>query len=307
MNAAAKTPLAGQPYKRPQFAVTPPAIELTGDSGAGKSSSIITLLKAGLDVRVLITEGRGAEALVDAFERAWNKDKTLDFSRLHWKQVLPSNVDLAALKIKAGLSNSMGAGELQKLEDGLERRKYPQFMNLLRAMESFEDENTGRNLGNVATWDDNVAFVIDSQTGINTMIAQHVCGHRPTMTQPEFGIAQNHAMDLINMWTSLSCFFVVTGHMEKEINPNTGVEKLTIALIGKAISHRYHIPFSEALVAYRTDKYEYFWSNTDTRAVTKARYLPRSHTLAPDFGPIVKGYRDRKHAVTKEVNAPTSA
>jgi hypothetical protein len=267
-----------------------------GESGTGKTSSILTLLKMGLKVNVLVTEGNGVEILLDALARERRAHPGLDDSLLHWKLVTPSNMDYDTMLRKVALSNRLGAGALQALETGLDRDKYPQFMNMLRSCQNFISDRDGSNQGNTAAWGDDTAFVVDSMTGVNQMVVQHVCGMRPTMTQPEYGIVQNHLRDLYSLWTSLSCFFVMTAHMEKETLPLTGEVKIMASSVGKALAPELPRPFSEVILTELKGT-QFTWSTSDPRTVLKSRSLERRSGLKADFAPIVEAYRHRKEMV----------
>ena len=279
----------------PSNAMSVPSVLLMGVYGTGKTDSIITLLEAGLKVRAVLTEGNGVEVLIDSIQRRAAKKPDLDISNLAWHQVSPSTLDIKTMMSKIGLSNRNGAGELQQMESGLERFKYRQFTELLKTMNDFIDDRTGESLGNIASWGDDTALVLDSMTGMNRMIIQHVCGHRPTMTQPEYGIVQNHIMDLIYLLTSLRCFFVMTAHLEKEVNPMTGAKSFMVSTVGKAIAPDVPIPFSEVVLT-KQENGSFSWSTLDNSALLKRRTLPLKESIEPSFVPLVEAYRARKRA-----------
>ena len=56
-----------------------PSVLIEGSPGSGKTTSIVTLLKAGIETFVIITEANGLDSLLDAVERT---DAPID--KLHW-------------------------------------------------------------------------------------------------------------------------------------------------------------------------------------------------------------------------------
>lgn len=272
--------------------VNTPSILVMGPSGTGKTDSLITLLEAGLKVFVIVTEGGGIEILLDSVRRRL-KGKEHLFQNLHWAQIMPSSLNTKALLAKARLSNTMGVADMQKTEQGLERNKYPQYMNLIRLLDNLVCQRTGEVIGNVATLDDSWALVVDSMTGLNQMIAQHVKGHRPTMTRPEYGVCQEHIRDMLALWTSLRCFFVLVAHVSRETNDVTGQERVTASTIGQALTSEIPAFFSE-IVKTGVVGDQYIWSTLDQSTDVKHRALPRDAKIKPTFVPIVEAYRRRK-------------
>lgn len=301
LNTTSTTPAADGVLSRMEtreVRLTVPSVLLMGPPGSGKSDVIITALEAGKKVFVISTEGNGLDTLIESYQRrkkeALAKKQTPpSIKHLHWAQVTPVPLDVTTMKIKAGISNANSVGQMQSLEQGLMRNKYPQFMNLLRLLEKMKSDRTGEEFGNIATLTDEWVVCIDSLTGLNTMIIQHVKGIRPTMTQPEYGVVQEHCRDLINMLCSISCFFILTSHVERETNEITGIEKIAASTVGKKLSQQLPAYFSEVIRTY-ADNDGFWWSTLDAAAEVKARSLPRAAKIIPSFVPIIESYERRK-------------
>lgn len=281
-----KPPLRDEP-------ITPPSVMLLGDTGSGKTHSIVTALRAGLEVFVLVTENTGVETLIDACER-----EKIPVDRLHWHRCTPTQQSWATMKAQAKLTNTNSVGELQKLEAGLERFKYPGFMNLLTCCENFICQRTKKEYGNVSDFKDDRLLVLDSQSGLNEIVGQHVTGHRITMTQPEFGVVQNHIWQLLNTFCGLSCFFLLTGHLENETDEVSGQQKFMVATVGKKLAPKLPRMFSEVVLA-KQEGNNYVWSTEDKRVATKVRALPRG-VIPADFKILVDLYQKRKLEAEKE-------
>ncbi len=275
--------------------ITPPAIMLLGDTGSGKTYAIISALKAGLEVFVLVTENTGVETLIDAC-----KKEEVDMTNLHWKRCTPTQQPWSVMKAQAKLTNNNNVGELQKLEAGLERFKYPAFINLITACEDFVCDRTKEHFGDVMTWDEKRLLVLDSMSGLNEIVSSHITGHRITMTQPEFGVVQNHIYNLTNTLCSLNCFFMVTGHLESEVDEVRGTSRFMVSTVGRKLAPKLPRMFSEVILA-REENGKYFWSTMDSKVATKSRALPKSSSLSPDFGQVVTIYQQRKEEAAKEL------
>lgn len=279
---------------------SPPATLLLGDIGAGKTHSIITALKAGLEVFVLVTENTGVDTLIDACEK-----EKVSIDNLHWKRCTPTQQSWEVMRAQAKLTNSYGVGEIQKLETGLDRFKYPAFGKLIDACADFICDRTKKSFGDVMTWDDSRLLVLDSQSGLNEIVSDHVKGHRITMTQPEFGVVQNHIYNLINTFCGLNCYVLVTGHLESEVDEVAGTSKFMVSTVGKKLAPKLPRLFSEVVLA-KVENGKYVWTTMDPKVATKTRALPRG-TMPADFALLVKAYNERKIKAAKELSGEITA
>lgn len=275
--------------------ITPPSIMILGDIGSGKTSSIISALKAGLEVFVFVTENTGVESLIDACKR-----EKVDISRLHWKRCVGTPQSWDVMLKQAKMTNSMGVAEIQKQDSGLERFSYPAFIDLIMACKDFVCDRDKQHYGDVMTWGDDRLLVLDSQSGLNEIISTHVCGHRITMTQPEFGVVQNHIYNLINTFCSLNCFFALTGHIESEIDEIAGTSRFMVSTVGKKLAPKLPRVFSEVVLAKAVENNKYQWTTVDPKVATKVRALPRG-VIPADFAILVKAYHERKAEAEKEM------
>lgn len=277
-----------------------PSIMVIGDIGAGKTFSIISALKAGLEVFVLVTENTGVDSLIEAVKAAG-----LTTERLHWKRCTPARQSWKVLKDQAKITNSNGVGEIQEMKTGLDRFKYPAFMNLIDACENFICDRTKEDFGDVLTWGEDRMLALDSLSGLSEIASTHVTGHRITMTQPEFGVVQNHIMILLNQLTSTNCHFMVTAHAELETDEVKGTTKLMASTVGRKLSPKLPRIFSDVVFAKQVNG-KYFWSTQENNVITKSRYLkPGLH--AADYRLVLDGYLARKAEAEKEMLPQTDA
>jgi hypothetical protein len=124
------------------------------------------------------------------------------------------------------------------------------------------------------------------------------------MTQPEFGVVQNHIMILLNQLTSTNCYFMVTAHVEMESDEAKGVTKLMASTVGKKLSPKLPRIFSDVIYAKQVNG-KYVWSTQENNVITKSRYLkPGQH--APDFKLLIDGYQARKLEAEKEMQPETA-
>lgn len=260
---------------------------LLGPPGAGKTTALVTFIEAGLELFVIGTEPGFEEVILDAI-----RDRGLDMSKLHYRYIAPASAPWSALKSMARQINIMGYDGLSGLKTGIDKQSYTQFMDLLSCLSDFTDQN-GVNFGPVDEFPENVAFALDSLSGLNVMALDMMIGGKPTAHQGEWGVAMNAEEKLILKLTSdLKCFFVLTAHVEKEPDILTGVPLTMVGALGRKLAPKLPRTFSDVILSVKEgDKFT--WSTAAVNVDLKSRSLPIKDNLPPDFGQIIEVWRKR--------------
>lgn len=273
----------------------PPATLLIGPAGSGKTYSIITALRAGLEVFVLVTEPDGVASLLDAC-----RDMKLPMDNLHWATALPTSEgwdDLAKMLESVSASNQKTIADASGLDYGKASFR-GSAIRLVSLMKNFVCDRTGVDYGDVTTWDDTRMFVVDTLTGWNSIAWGVTVGYKPTANPGEWGIAQNVIFNILKKVTNdRHCFFTLTAHVEKEIDEMSGVKKVTVSTLGAKLAPKIPPLFSEVVLVKKTvvgDSAAFTWSTLDAGADTKNRALPLKAVLLPDFKQVVDAYKARK-------------
>lgn len=265
-----------------------------GPPGTGKTTSLATLVKAGLSVRILFTEPGGEESFIDAMIRM-----KLPFDNVHWAYVAPGSTDWSTLEDMAKRITLLGYKDLSDLKTGIGKDKYRQFYELLATMANFKCARTGEELGPVDKFGEDCAFCLDSISGLNVMAKDLTVGAKPTMHQGEWGVAMNTEDRLIQKITSdVKCLTVCTAHVEKQRDEITGAMLITPSFLGNKLAPVIPRMFSDVILTVRENT-NFFWSTAATGADLKARNLPISGKLLPEFQPIVTSCLKRKEAIGK--------
>lgn len=261
---------------------------LLGPVGTGKTTSLTTFIEAGLELFVIGTDPGFEESILDAIER-----KGLPLEKFHYQYIAPASADWEALIQNARSINTMGYDNLSSLKMGLNKQAYTQFIELLRALSDFVDHRTGKHYGPVDDFPENVAFAIDSLSGINVMALDMMIGGKPTAHQGEWGVAMNAEEKLVLKLTSdLKCFFVLTAHIEKEPDIVTGVPLTMVGALGRKLAPKLPRTFSDVILAVKEgDKFT--WSTAAVGVDLKSRSLPIKDGLTPSFGQIVEVWKRR--------------
>jgi AAA domain len=274
----------------PPPGLQPPSVLLEGASGAGKTSSIITLLLAGIEVFVIGTEPGFIDSLLD---RARELKAPID--KLHWMSILPATEGWEALDEMVNKIGSLDFEGVSRLKGvGKDKTRVPA-QRLVKALQDFRCERDGKSYGSFTQWGDDRALVIDSLSGVSTIAWYLTVGYKPTGAPGEWNIAMNFIENLLMKINSdRRCYFVLTAHIEKEMDEISGVTRIMTSTLGRKLAPKIPRFFGEVVYAQRmTSDPKFRWSTIDNQADLKNRILPVSNMLLPSFIPIVTGHRER--------------
>lgn len=286
----------------------PPSVLLAGPTGTGKTSSLATAAKAGLDVFSIVTEPGGVESLLDSFARIG-----APIEKLHWATAMPAAQGFSAFEDMIQKISSMDFEAISKIKDGIGKSETrTAALTLLNSLKNFKCERTGNFYGDFTSWDDTRLLALDSLTGLSIIGFKLTVGYKPTAHMGEWNIAMNFVHDLlVKINSDRKCFFAMTAHLEKEMDELTSVKKMTISTIGSKLAPKIPPFFSEVV---RTSKVvdpkggppKFEWSTLSTEMDLKNRALPMQATLPADFTPIVDAHRRRKTAAAPSQTAATT-
>lgn len=264
---------------------------IEGATGTGKTHALGTAAEAvgeaGGEFFALFTES-GLETLLGF----WTDRKLPVPPYVHWHVLARPQGSFTTLAESAGLINTLAQESLHKLQDP-KRTQHNQFVSLLKALASFEDHRTGANFGAVDSWGPNRVLAMDSLTGINPIALSLVVGGKPVKSQADWGIAQDQIEKLIRQLTDgCKCHFLLTAHVEREVDQVFGGIKITVSTLGRALAPKIPPMFSDVILSQREGT-KFLWSTANTQADLKARNLPIADGLAPNFAPIFEKWRSR--------------
>ena len=263
-----------------------PNVLLLGLPGAGKTDAVATLVEAGMEVFVIFTE-QGRESLLEgAIRRGVDKDK------LHWAYVGAATPGSKGLKTLFKEISTKDQSALQKSENLGGAKNYDQILDLIDLLNDFVDQN-GVHYGDVESWGNGRALVIDGLSGINDMAMNLVVGGKPIKSIADWGIAMDSEMSLIkNYVNSTTCMFVLIGHLELNKDEVSGrIEKMP-KLLGNKNSADFGKYWSDVVLAKDTGN-DFVWSTQENGMQLKTRNLERGVKLEPSFVPLVKKWAGR--------------
>ncbi len=256
-----------------------PNILLMGESGAGKTHSIQTLIKAGINVRGIFTEPRYAPlrhiSCGDGF---------------HLATKFPTTGSWGSLAQKAENLTKYTWEQALKMPDR-EKKTYTGMWELIGLMHNFKCERCGEEFGDASEWSNDCALVLDSLSGLNHLAFQAVVGGATTKTLPQWGAAMDLELQLINKCCyDTKCFFVLVSHLERLVDEVHGGTLIQVSALGRKNAPEIPKNFDDVILA-RKNGDKFTWSTAATGVATKPTYLPLNDALAPDFEPLVQAWK----------------
>lgn len=269
-----------------------PKVCLMGLGGTGKTYAIGTLVDwataNSFEVAVLFTEN-STETLLGYF-RDHGKEPPLNF---FWHQQTTRPISLKNLLGTAEKVGKLSYEALAKSVDGDRGGDNNAFWKILQSCSDFKDDRTGKNLGPVDSFPANRIFVIDSLTELANAAMKMQIGARPMASPGDYGIAQHNLMNFLRLCTQgMNCPFVLTAHVDREIDPVTQSTKIMIKAIGKALATEIPTLFSDVIYTTReADKF--YWDTAAYGVDTKTRSLGYRSKISPDFAQIFDVWKKR--------------
>ena len=259
----------------------PASVLLIGNSGTGKTTSIKTLVEAGLEVFVVSTEPSTMLVLSDT-----PKEK------LHWVYLPPKASSFTDLQKSVKTFQGMPHGDMLKIQGASESARAA-FLQLYQTLIQFKCERCGKDCGSMENLNQQQALVLDSLSGICSIAVKAQRGLRPSMRLEEYGYIQGYISDLIiKCSTQLQAFFVCIGHVKRLQHEVTGMIESVVDLPGTKLQPEIPKWFTDTVLAKRTQTGEFVWSTVEPFASDlKGRLGSVGKNLAPTFRPLVEKWR----------------
>ena len=271
-----------------------PKILLMGPAGTGKTYALGSLVDwaaaNGKQVFVLFTEN-GLETLLGYWRDGATPKPVPEC--LHWHNTLTRPLALKSLMVAADNVGKLSYEAITKMTDGNRGGANNAFWKILSACADFTDDRTGEKFGSVDEWGADKIFVIDSLSELSNAAMKMQIGNKPTASPSDYGVAQNNLMNYIRLCTQgIAATFVLTAHIDRQIDDVSGTTKIMVKSVGKALAGEIPQLFSDVILTVREgDKFT--WDTAAYGVDCKTRSLGYRSKIVPDFGAIMSTWRQR--------------
>lgn len=256
------------------YTIPAPSVMLLGETGAGKTYAIRTLLDCGITPFVLFTDP-GMGVLGDVAGPT-------DNCKIHWTYIPPFNPGWETLIQSAIKINTMSHEALTKMPD-MDKKKYGQFIDVYRTLSNFKCDRCSQEFGPVDSWGKDRAIVIDNLSGISKLSMDMTVGGKPVRSQANWGVAMDNLENFaLKFSTGIPCWAIMIAHLEYETDEVSGTTRLMASTLGKKLSPKLPRTFDEVIEVVRVGG-DFSWRSASGKVATKARYLPLSDKLEPTF------------------------
>lgn len=270
-----------------------PNVLLMGMPGSGKTFSIATLLKAGMEVFVIFTE-QGRESLFEGL-KLWGVTEE-ERKDLHWCSVAPSSPGFRSMRKVMHDINTKEQKDLQGEKMIGQSKEFNQMLDMVDACGKFIDQH-GEDFGDVTTWSNKRALVVDGLSSINDMCMDLVVGAKPIKTIADWGMAMDAEMRFLKQLVhSTTCTFVLLAHLELNKDEVSGKIHKAPKLLGQKNTYDFGKYFSDVLLCEDKGNNTWTWTANKSNMQLKTRNLDYSKSLEPNFVPLLSNWAARYSA-----------
>ena len=272
--------------------LTGPKVCLMGLGGTGKTYALGTLADwsaaNGFELALLFTEN-GLETFLGYFRDHGKEPPACVF----WHQQTTRPIALKTLMLTAENVGKLSYEALAKSIDSNRGGDNNAFFKILQSCSEFKDDRTGRSLGSIDSFPVTRILAMDSLTETANAAMKMQIGSRPMASPGDYGVAQNNLMNFLRLCTQgMECPFVMTAHVDREIDAVTQSAKIMIKAIGKALATEIPTLFSDVIYTTREGD-KFYWDTAAYGVDTKTRSLGIRAKIDPNFGQIFDVWKKR--------------
>lgn len=258
-----------------------PKVLLFGPSGAGKTHSLRTLVDAGLEVFIVMTDSHGRTVLNDVPD-----------PKIHWHFVPPRTGSFETMARKIGVATNASWDFIVKQTNDPDKRNYTGLLEVYETLHNFTCDRCGKEFGDVSTWGTDRAIVLDHYSGINQMAMQVFAGLSVSKSQPQWGAAMNAELTLAHkLCTDTRSMFVLVCHVERQTDQVFGGVHLVPLALGQKVAPDLPREFSDVILARHDEALDFYWSTVAPQADLKTIHLEIKDKLPPSFVPLIDGWK----------------
>jgi hypothetical protein len=266
------------PVDSPGQSIPGPKVLLMGDSGTGKTTSLISLIEQGQTVFAIATE----QNFMQIMKPHLGKGCHYTYIPAQPTQS-PSNILDMLKKI-----NMLSYENLTKTVDPFKMQNN-RLIDVGQALNSFTCDCCKKNWESPTTWNTDRVLCFDGMSGLSDMAFALVVGNKPVRGMPDYQVAQNALRMILNICVNLKTMFVLVTHLDKEQDVVSGRYYATVRTVGQKLGPDLPRLFSDCVRSVR-DGAKITWDTADSQATVVGRHLPMSAGLEPNFKQLVSNW-----------------
>lgn len=247
-------------------------ILLQGPGGTGKTSSLRSLVEAGLTVHVLSLDPAGLSVIGD-----------IPDDKLHWHIVQMGGRSWKDMIADANRQAPMDYDLMAKTKDPNKATQQTRFVSILSTLSDFRCDRCGVSFKEVDIWPTSRVIAIDHFTELCQAAKEWTVGNKLVLHQGEWQAAQNLTENLVRQLVTVTrCWVVVLAHIDRELDEVVGGSKVMTMALGKKLAPKLPPLFGDVVSAEREGK-TFRWSTATPGSDLKTRILPIDANLVPSF------------------------
>jgi hypothetical protein len=268
-----------------------PKVILMGPSGTGKTYALGTAVDwaAANDMEVFVPFiENGRETLMGYW-----LDRGMEVPAcLHWHDQFTTTLSFDQLVSMADNVGKLSYEAVTKSTDP-NRSKNNALLEIFRSCADFPDDRTGKKFGPIDSWSEKRIFIIDSLSELSNAALKTQIGAKPTAAPPDYGVAQNMLMNFLRKCTqACRCTFILTAHVDREVDVVSGSTKIMVKAVGKALAGEIPQLFSDVIYTVREGD-KFYWDTAAYGVDTKTRSLGYRSKIDPTFAALFDIWRKR--------------
>lgn len=260
---------------------------LFGPIGSGKSRSIRTLLAEYPDERGRIHKGAGKQVFTIAMEPGWRSsyEGLACNMGFHVIEHLPTAVDWdLAREWVERLGKLSSSSDMIKLPVPINiRQSFQKYLDLFDICREFKCHVCGQDFGDVSQWTDECVLVNDGLSGLTELATQFINGPKPFLPLESYQAVQALIKNFVTQCASIDASYILIAHWDREVNEVTREKTVTIDTLGQKLAPKLLKLFDEIALTQHEAGKKFWWSTVEHGVELKARRLPYSDHIEPDF------------------------
>ena len=261
---------------------------LFGPIGSGKSYAARTLLAEYPNQQGRMVKGAGKEVFALTHEPGWRssyKGLTCELG-FHVCEHLPTPVDWELARDWVDKLGKMASSSdmIKQVVPISIRQAFQRYIELFDICINYKCDVCGKEFGCVDDWTSDRVLYEDGLTGLTELAIQFINGPKPFLPLESYQAVMALIKNFVQKCAAIQgASYVLVAHWDREVNEVTREKTITIETIGQRLAPRLIRLFDEIVLCQHEAGRKFWWSTVEHGVELKARTLPYSDHIDPDF------------------------